>query len=321
MKIQQRPLAVCITGPTATGKTDAAVSVCLALDGQVISMDSMQLYRGFTVGTAKPSVREMAGVPHHMISRIPPEASYSVAEYQRDAREVMEGLLAQGLLPVFCGGTGLYLQAVSRPLSFTEASGGGEIRQELQRQAQEPDGPRKLHAHLAVVDPDSAVRLHVNNTRRVVRALEVYLTTGEPMSSQGGEWNAEPDEEWLIFALNWPREQLYDRIGQRVDRMIAQGLIDEVRLLLSRGVPESAQAMQAIGYKEILAYLNGQCSQEDAIETIKINTRHYAKRQLTWLKRDERVQWIDASAYRTQMALHNHIIDRVRNHEEAMRHG
>lgn len=319
--MNNKPLVVCITGPTATGKTDAAVSVCLALDGQVISMDSMQVYRGFTIGTAKPTVREMAGVPHHMISRIPPDASYTVAEYQRDARDVMEGLLDRRLLPVFCGGTGLYLQAVSHPLTFTGASGGGKVRQELQRRAEEPGGPQKLHAYLAVVDPNSAHHLHVNNTRRVVRALEVYLTTGAPMSEQNGEWTAAPEEDWLIFALEWPRDQLYERINARVDRMLYQGLIDEVRMLLAQGVPETAQAMQAIGYKEIVAMLAGRCTEAEAVEAIKMNTRRYAKRQLTWLRRDERVQWIDASAYRTQMSLHNDIIDRIKAYEEKTRHG
>lgn len=307
----KRPLVVCITGPTATGKSALAVDLCLALDGEVLSMDSMQVYLGFTVGTAKPSVHEMGGVPHHLISFVSPEASYSVAEYQQDAKAAMDLVLRRGRLPMFVGGTGLYLHAISHPLSFTGAGHVPEIRKKLQTQAEAPDGPKVLHKQLAVVDPLSASRLHVNNTRRVIRALEVYLSTGRPMSEQANEWQEEPAEEWLIFALNWPRETLYARINERVDRMIAAGLVEEVRSLLHDGVPRTAQAMQAIGYKEIVSMLDGECTLEDAIATIKQNTRRYAKRQLTWLRRDERIRWINLSQYPNPVVLTNDITRQI----------
>lgn len=316
MERGKRPLAVSITGPTATGKTDAAVALCQALHGEVISMDSMQIYRDFTLGTAKPTVAEMGGVAHHMLSFLPPDARYTVAEYQRDATATMHEVLGRGHLPVFVGGTGLYLQAVSHPLTFAEAKGAGEIRQRLQAEAEAPEGPANLHAQLMAVDPASAARLHPNNTRRVIRALEVYLETGEPMSAQAHEWEAEPSEHWCIFALTWPREVLYARINMRVDRMIAHGLVDEVSMLLEKGVSRHAQAMQAIGYKEIVEMLDGKCSREDAIEAVKRNTRRYAKRQLTWLRRDSRVEWIDCAAYADGTAMHQDLIDRTKRFQE-----
>lgn len=314
---KQLPLVVAIAGPTATGKSDAAVSLCQALGGEVISMDSMQVYRGFTIGTAKPSLREMGGIPHHLMSMIPPDASYSVAEYQRDAQRVMDDLLSQRKLPVFVGGTGLYLQAVSHPLSFTGAGGTDTIRTQLQQEAEQPGGPQRLHMRLAVVDPLSAQRLHANNTRRIIRALEVYMVTGVPMSEQIHEWEAEPEQDWLIFAIDGPREMLYDRINRRVDKMISAGLVDEVQGLLQAGVPKDAQAMQAIGYKEVVASLAGESTLAEAIEAIKMNTRRYAKRQLTWLRRDKRIRWLDLSQFKSEMPLHREMIEQVQRYQEA----
>lgn len=313
---EQKPFVVCITGPTATGKTAAAVAVCRALTGEVLSMDSMQIYQQLEIGTARPSIAEQDGIVHHLLSYVSPQTPYTVAEYQKDAREVMADVLRRGSLPVFAGGTGLYLQAVSRPLGFTEAGFDPSIREELERMAGQPDGAQRLYDRLAAVDPASAAKLHPNNQRRVIRALEVYAQTGVPMSRQTREWEAEPQEDWLIFALTAPRELLYERINARVDAMVRAGLVEEVRGLLAQGVPPECQAMQAIGYKEIVAALNGDSSLADAIEQIKQNTRRYAKRQLTWLRRDSRVHWLDIAEYDDSPALHNVVIARIRNRME-----
>lgn len=310
----ERPLAACITGPTATGKTQAAVAVAKALGGEVISMDSMQIYRGFDIGTAKASAQEMQGVTHHLLSYVPPDAAYSAAEYQRDARRAMEEIRTRGKLPIFAGGTGLYLQAVSRPLAFTRAEGSTQVREALQAQAQQPDGPQKLWERLAQVDPERATALHVNNTRRVIRALEVALTTGTPMSAQAGEWDAESQDSWQIFALTMPREMLYERIEARVDQMVRAGLVAEVQALLQSGIRPEAQSMQAIGYKEIVAALQGEISMAEAIEAIGRNTRRYAKRQMTWLRRDGRVQWVDVTACADVASMHAAIIEKIKTH-------
>ncbi|MDL2318390.1 tRNA (adenosine(37)-N6)-dimethylallyltransferase MiaA [Eubacteriales bacterium OttesenSCG-928-A19] len=315
--IREKQMVVCITGPTASGKSAAAVTASQALGGEVLSMDSMQVYRGLCVGTAKPSTLEMGGVPHHLLSYIPPDASYSVAEYQRDAREELLRIFRRGNLPVFCGGTGLFLRAVCHPLRFTGAGGETAIRAQLQEEAAQPDGPQALLSRLAVVDPQSARHLHANNTRRVIRALEVYISTGIPMSEQRGEWDAEPEEDWHIFALNWPRETLYARINARVDKMISAGLIQEVENLLHQGVPKNAQAMQAIGYKEIISMLDGECTRAEAIEAIKMNTRRYAKRQLTWLRRDERIVWLNLETYRNEVEAHKDLTRRIQAIQEA----
>ena len=311
-----KPLVIAIAGPTATGKTDAAVAVCKALDGEVISMDSMQIYKGFDLGTAKPDAKEMDGIAHHMLSFVPPSERYSVAQYQQDARSIMKDVLYRNRLPVFAGGTGLYLQAVGHPLSFAQAVGTDVLRSELEAEAAGPDGVMRLHRRLEAIDPKAAARLHPNNTRRVIRALEVCLQTGRPISDQQGDWEAESEEDWLVFALTWPREVLYARINHRVELMVESGLIEEVASLLEQGVPRDAQAMQAIGYKEVVQLLDGNSSRADAIETLKRNTRRYAKRQLTWLRRDPRVRWIDVSSFSSAQALHQDLIHQIAVYKE-----
>ncbi len=315
-QIVQKPFVVAIAGPTATGKTAAAVSVAKALGGEVLSMDSMQIYRGLSIGTAAPTAEEMQGVPHHLLGFRPPETPYSVAEYQRDARQAMADVLARGRLPVFTGGTGLYLQAVSHPLRFTESGGDSAVRQRLQQEAEAPEGPQKLLMRLAVVDPESAQRLHQNNTRRIIRALEVFEQTGRAMSESNTDWREQPDEHWLIFALTMPRDALRKRIAARVDAMLSRGLIDEVRALLSGGVPRDAQALQAIGYKEIIAMLDGQLTEKEAVEAIRTHTAQYAKRQMTWLRGDPRVRWLDVTDYPDTETLHTALAQWIRNEME-----
>ncbi len=315
-KIEKKPLVAAIVGPTATGKTDAAVSLCLALGGEAISMDSMQIYQRLTIGTAKPTPEEMRGVPHHLLSFVPPDTPYTVQEYQRDARAKMTDVLARGNLPVFVGGTGLYLQAVSRPLNFAQAGETSTVRECLQHEAETSGGPEALHCRLASVDPETAARLHVNDIRRVIRALEVYETTGTPMSAGRTEWDADSAEDWAIFALSWPREVLYTRINQRVDIMLQRGLLNEVESLLRSGLSPETQAMRAIGYQEFVAYFQGHCTLEDAVGRVKMNSRRYAKRQMTWFRRDARVQWISLDQYNEPEAVHQAIIGRVRTLQE-----
>ena len=312
---QIKPLVVAIAGPTATGKTEAAVAICAALGGEVLSMDSMQIYRCMDIGTAKPTGTEMRKIPHHLLSFVEPDTSYTVAEYQRDAGQALTDVLARGKLPVFAGGTGLYLHAISHPLTFGEAGGESEIRRQLQQEAEEPGGPERLLARLERVDPISAGRLHINNTRRVIRALEVFALTGTPLSAKN-DWEAEPEQDFLIFALNWPRDVLYQRINDRVERMLQSGLLEEVRSLLQSGVPRDAQSLKAIGYKEIIALLDGLCTQTEAVEAVKQNSRRYAKRQLTWLRRDPRIKWIDLETYERPEDMHQALIAQIKQYGE-----
>lgn len=315
-----KPLAICIAGPTATGKTQAAVAVAKALQGEVISMDSMQIYQGMDIGTAKASAEEMQGIPHHLLSFVPPGENYTVADYQRDAKACMQAILARNHLPIFAGGTNLYLQAVSRPLTFTQAVGSPEFRLALEQEAEKPGGAQRVWEQLREVDPQRADELHVNNTRRVIRALEVFHITGQRMSEQSKDWEGEPDEDWLIYALTWPREVLYDRINRRVDIMAQSGLFEEVEGLLAAGIPPEAQSMKAIGYKEVVTALSGQCTRQEAIEAIKLNTRHYAKRQLTWLRREARVRWVDLSQFADMQAVHAHLISDITKYREDRSH-
>lgn len=305
----KKPLTLCVAGPTASGKTDAAVAVCRAISGEVLSMDSMQIYRGLDIGTAKPAASEMGGVPHHLLSFVPPDMPYTVADYQRDARAAADEVRSRGKLPVFCGGTGLYLTAISRPLTFSGAHDDGKVRARLEKEAQAPGGPEALLARLYHVDPEAANRLPVSNIRRIIRALEIFELTGAPMSARAGEWEAEPDEPFLIFALTYPRETLYARIDARVDRMIAQGLVEEVNSLLQGGLSPDSQAMQAIGYKEIASALRGECVLSEAIDRVKLHSRRYAKRQLTWLRRDSRVVWVNVPDFSSTAAMHAFLID------------
>ncbi len=312
----QKPLLVVIGGPTASGKSAAAVRLCQRMGGEVISADSMQIYRGMNIGTAKPTEREMKGVPHYLLSIADPTEKYSAAAYRDAAREAVRQILSAGRLPVLCGGTGLYIDALTRPMGFATQVGDEAIRTELTALAEEESGRERLHQMLEEVDPDSATRLHVNDVRRVVRALEVYRLTGRTLSSLSKiDRSLECDYDVVMFALNWPRDVLYDRINRRVDEMIAQGLVDEVKGLMASGLSAGSTAMQALGYKEIVAALEGRVSMKDAIENVRRGSRNYAKRQLTWFRRDERVHWIDASG-RTLDQITDEMIKEIRNHAE-----
>lgn len=284
-----------ICGPTASGKTAVAVEICLALGGEVVSADSMQIYRGMDIGTAKPALEETRGVAHHLLDIAEPGEAYSVAAYREKAIEAIEDIFARGRTPVVCGGTGLYIDALTRPLGFS-AQGDESVRRPLEEIAAQEGGKERLHAMLREVDPDSSDRLHVNDVRRVVRALEIHQLTGRTLTEQRAlDLKREGAYRGRLYGLSWPREELYARIDQRVDQMMADGLVKEVEALLSGGLHGRATAMQGIGYKEITRALEGECSMAEAVERVKQATRNYAKRQLTWFRRDERVTWIEAS--------------------------
>ena len=287
------PKIVCIAGPTACGKTPLGVLLAQRFRGEVVSVDSMQIYRGMTVGTAAPTAEEMQGVPHHMIAVADPAEQWSAAEYVSRATPVVDDILARGKLPVLVGGTGLWMDALIRGHGFAKGHAGGAIRRELEARL-EREGIAPLLEELRQVDPESAERLHPADTKRILRALEVYRETGSTISAHNAATRMIPpryDAVWigLQFADRADMKALIDR---RVDKMVQEGLLDEVRALLAMGLPRNATAMQAIGYKEFLGVLDGALTEPEAIELVKLRSRQYAKRQLTWLRRNPDIHWI-----------------------------
>lgn len=282
-----------LTGPTASGKTSLSLRLAKAHDCEIVCMDSMQLYRGMDIGTAKPTEAEKAQAVHHMIDVADPTEDFSVARYQEMAEACIADIHARGHRALLVGGTGLYLRALRQKMSMGEAAADEQLRAELQEIADREGGREVLHERLRQVDAKTAERLHVNDVRRVIRALEVYQLTGRPFSQQE-QIQEESRFSYRVASLTMDRAILYQRIEQRVDDMMAQGLAQEVAHLLSGGIPADAKAMKAIGYKELIPYCQGQCTLEEAVYALKLNTRHYAKRQLTWMRREENVCWVDA---------------------------
>jgi len=284
---------IVVAGPTASGKTACAVELCKMIGGEVVSADSMQIYRGMDVLTAMPTRQEMQDIPHHMLGIADPIEKYSAAKYRDQAKRVIEEIHARGKWPVLCGGTGLYINAVTRPMDFWEKCDEA-LRRELLAMAEEPGGRRKLHDMLREIDPDAAQKLHENDVRRVTRAIEVYRLTGRTQSEQAKlDAQREGDYDETLFCLRWPRDVLYSRIDLRVDKMIDAGLIEEVRAL-RKNEEKHPTALQAIGYKEIAAALEGRMTMEEAVNLVKQLSRNYAKKQMTWFQRDPRAVWIDA---------------------------
>ena len=283
---------VVICGPTASGKTALSIALAKAFDGEVVSADSMQIYRRMDIGTAKPTKQEMDGVPHHMLDVAEPGEAYSVSRYVEEATACVEDILARGKLPIVCGGTGLYIDGLIRGTDYQPAGTDNGIREQLEGEW-EAQGAEQMMARLAAVDPDSAARLHLSDKRRILRALEVYLATGETITAHNARTKAIPPRyEAVMIGLNTePRQILYDRIDRRVGVMLEQGLLQEVQSLLEDGLLEGTAA-QAIGYKELLAYFRGEMTLETAADLIRQKSRNYAKRQLTWFRRDARVKWI-----------------------------
>lgn len=291
--MSEKPKLIVVAGPTASGKTACAVELCKRIDGEVVSCDSMQIYRGMDILSAMPTKEEMQGIPHHMLGIADPSEKYSAAMYREKANDVIADIHARGKQAVVCGGTGLYINALTRPLSFSQRS-DEKLHDELMTLADQPGGRRKLHEMLEEVDPESAARLHENDVRRVARALEIFKLTGVTQTEQAKiDAQCEGDYDETIFALDWPRDVLYQRISDRVDKMIASGLIAEV-LRLMQDEEHYSTAAQAIGYKEIAAGLMGRMEIEESVLLVKQVTRNFAKRQLTWFRHDPRTIWIPA---------------------------
>lgn len=284
---------IAVAGPTASGKSALALELCKRLDGELISLDSMQIYRGLDIGTAKPTKAEQAEVRHHMINICEPTENFSAAEFAERAHKVIADVRSRGKRAVLCGGTGLYLDTVLGRLDFGEIESDEKLRGELIAFA-EKNGAKALHERLRGIDPQAAEKIHPNNVRRVARAIEIYELTGKTKTEHDREAISDSPYESLIIGIDYDdREVLYSRINRRVDAMIEAGLEREVRSLLSRGLLSAeSTAGQAIGYKEMLGYIAGDCSLGDAVEKIKLGTRRYAKRQLTWLRRNPSINWL-----------------------------
>lgn len=288
---------IILTGPTAVGKTRLSIRLAKALNGSIISADSMQVYRHMNIGTAKITQEEMQGIPHYLVDCIEPEAGFNVALFQEMANEAIVEIEVKGRLPIIVGGTGFYIQALLKQVDFSESEGESPLREKLLQDAN-TYGPEYLHHQLAACDPISADVIHPNNIKRVIRALEFFHQTGEPISLH----NLRAQEKqspfiYAYFVLNDARPRLYERIDRRVDQMIADGLEDEVRQLQSRGLTSEYISMKGLGYREWFPYFEGECTKEEVIEAIKQNTRHFAKRQLTWFRREKDICWIERMAF------------------------
>lgn len=288
---EKKPLII-LTGPTAVGKTKASIGLAKAIGGEIISADSMQVYRHMDIGSAKITKEEMADVPHYLIDVLEPEEEFHVVRFQQMAKATMADIYSRGKIPIIVGGTGFYIQALLYDIDFTENEGDSVYREKLEALAKEK-GAAYLHGQLAMVDPKSAEEIHANNIKRVIRALEFYHQTGQKISEHNErERQKESPYQFCYFVLNDRRECLYERIDQRVDQMIRNGLVQEVQTLKERGCTKQMVSMQGLGYKEIFSYLEGDCSLEEAVYIIKRDTRHFAKRQLTWFKRERDVIWV-----------------------------
>lgn len=288
---------IIIAGPTASGKSAVAVELAKIMQTEIISADSMQIYKGLDVGTAKITRVEMQGIKHHLLDIISPEESYSVNEYITDAKKIIRELHSQGKIPIICGGTGLYINSLIYNFDLKEHKSAPELREKLEKLYKEKGGEYLLDI-LREFDPASAERLHRNNYRRIIRAIEIYKVSGITMTEQAEKTKIAPGEfDASLYVLSTDRERLYERIDRRVDKMLENGLYKEVKALLSANLPSNATCLQAIGYKEFKSVLSGDASEDEAIEKIKRESRRYAKRQLTWFRKNENAVWLDTAEF------------------------
>lgn len=286
---------IILAGPTAVGKTAASIRLAKAVGGEIISADSMQVYRHMDIGSAKIRPEEMEGVPHYLVDVLEPEEDFNVVRFQQMAKAAAEEIYARGRIPIAAGGTGFYIQALLYDIDFTENDGDSSFRRKLEKTAEEKGG-EYLHALLQEADPEAALQIHPHNIKRMIRALEFHHQTGGKISKHNEtEREKESPYNFAYFVLTDDRSRLYDRIDRRVDLMMEEGLLDEVRFLKERGVRRDSTAMQGLGYKELYAFLDGEYPLEEAVRIIKRDTRHFAKRQLTWFKRERDVIWADKS--------------------------
>lgn len=297
---------ILIGGPTAVGKSQVAVELAKQFKGEIISADSMQIYKRMSVGTAKITNQEMNGIPHHMIDFIDPKDGYSVSEYRFDALSIIKELSEKKVLPIVVGGTGLYLNALLYEMDFSTSIGDVALRQSFERIANE-NGEETLHEKLKEIDPQAAQRIHPHNVKKVIRALEINSLTGKPFADFSSDPIPNSQYNFIFLALNMNRKKLYARINRRVENMIASGLVEEVTNLKNSGLTDCHQSMKGIGYKEVLAFLNDDCDHETMVRMIKLNSRRYAKRQVTWLRRYPQLKWFDVDKWENIEALCHHL--------------
>lgn len=308
----KKPLII-LTGPTAVGKTKLSIALAAAVNGEIISADSMQVYQEMDIGSAKIQPQEMGGITHYLVDVLKPDDTFNVVRFQQMAKEAMDKIYAKGKIPIMVGGTGFYIQAVLKDINFDENPSDDRYRRQLEETAGQLGGDY-LHRKLQKVDQKAALEIHPRNTKRVIRALEFYHQTGTKISDHNQQQKEkEPPYNYLYFVLNDQREKLYRQIDQRVDQMIENGLLEEVTVLWKKGYTRDLVSMQGLGYKEILAYLEGDISWDEAVYILKRDTRHFAKRQLTWFKRESAVEWVskDQFGYDDDQIL-NHMIRRCR---------
>ena len=305
--MKKKPLII-ITGPTAVGKTSLSIPLAKQIGGEIISADSMQVYKEMDIGTAKIKTEEMEDVPHHLIDVLYPNDEFHVVRFQQMAKKALEQIYQNGHIPIVVGGTGFYIQALLYDIDFSKEEQATEFRLQMEQYAKE-HGNEALHKKLELVDPVSAQKIHANNVKRVIRALEYYEQQKSPISEHNEiQAQKESPYDFLYFVLEHDREVLYDRINRRVDQMMEEGLLLEVESLVKKGYTKELISMQGIGYKEFFPYFEGQCSLEDVIYKIKLDTRHFAKRQLTWFKREKEVIWLSKKDY-SEEQLYKQILD------------
>ena len=310
MNKAKKPLII-LTGPTAVGKTALSIKMAQQINGQMISADSMQVYRHMDIGTAKISIEEMQGIPHYLIDVLEPTEEFNIVRFQQMAKAALEQIYAAGAIPIVVGGTGFYIQSLLYDIQFEESNEDTGYRDALQQLATDR-GPEYLHRLLAEVDPAAASGIHAHNVKRVIRALEFYHQTGTRISEHNEEQRKRTSPyQFLYFVLNDDRQALYARIDQRIDQMLEAGLVTEVRMLKDMGCTRDMVSMQGLGYKEILDYLEGRCTLDDAIYILKRDTRHFAKRQLTWFRREPDVIWLNRTDYPDDTAILQDMLNRI----------
>ena len=309
MNIMNKQPLIILTGPTAVGKTSLSISLAKAMKGEIISADSMQVYRGMDIGSAKITLQEQQGVPHYLIDELEPDEDFHVVRFQQLAKQYIKQIYERGHVPILVGGTGFYIQAVLYDIDFTENDSDTSYRQKLEELAA-TKGANYLHDMLSKRDPKSAESIHPNNIKRVIRALEYYEKCKEPISKHNQqEREKESPYDFVYFVLNEDRKILYERIDERVDQMIRDGLVEEVRSLQQRGFTKDMVSMQGLGYKEILDYLDGNSTLEEAVYRMKRDTRHFAKRQITWFKRERDVTWINKGEFADTQAILDYMLE------------
>lgn len=292
--MEEKKKVIVICGPTASGKTALSIELAKKVDGEIVSADSMQIYKDMNIGTAKPSKEEMQGIKHYLLDYVLPDVRYSVAQYKKDSKNAIKEIISKGKTPIVVGGTGLYVDSLIYEIEYDDIEIDEKYRKELEEIA-EKQGLQKLYKMALEIDPIAMEKISENDEKRIIRVLEIYKSTGKTKTEQEMESRKKPIEyDYRVFAINWDREVLYQRINKRVDIMIEQGLVEEVRNILKK-YQKFPTAMQGLGYKEVVDYLNGIYTKEEMIEKIKMETRRYAKRQLTWFRKNKQTIWLDGT--------------------------